>query len=141
MPVQAGPATVESGQTPDRDLVGLPAGLRDRQPGSRLEDRHPDRRSLRRLLQPGHQRHGARTRRPPGSGRSTCTRSPARTCGSQGAARPIELASLVKNGTVDKTAYAALPAAPKGNVTFPTLAQLTAAQTLVTQNWATATGG
>jgi len=59
----------------------------------------------------------------------------------EGAARPIELASLVKAGTVNKKAYNALPAAPKGSVTFPTLAQLTAAQTLVTQNWATATGG
>jgi putative spermidine/putrescine transport system substrate-binding protein len=59
----------------------------------------------------------------------------------EGAARPIELASLVKNGTVNHKAYSALPAAPKGTVTFPTLTQLTAAQTLVTQNWATATGG
>ncbi|HWE66097.1 MAG TPA: ABC transporter substrate-binding protein [Acidimicrobiales bacterium] len=59
----------------------------------------------------------------------------------QGAARPIELATLVKNKTVDQKAYAALPPAPKGNVTFPSEAQMTAAQTLVTQNWASATGG
>ncbi|HEX3793204.1 MAG TPA: ABC transporter substrate-binding protein [Acidimicrobiales bacterium] len=59
----------------------------------------------------------------------------------QGAARPIELASLVKDKTVDTKAYAALPAAPKGTVKFPTQTQLTAAQTLVTQKWAAATGG
>jgi putative spermidine/putrescine transport system substrate-binding protein len=59
----------------------------------------------------------------------------------EGAARPIELTTLVKNGTVNHKAYAALPAAPKGSVTFPSLSQLTAAQTLVTQNWASATGG
>ena len=38
----------------------------------------------------------------------------------QGSARPIELASLVKNGTANKAALAALPAAPKGAITFPT---------------------
>jgi putative spermidine/putrescine transport system substrate-binding protein len=59
----------------------------------------------------------------------------------QGAARPIELASLIKDGTVDKTADAALPAAPKGAVTFPSIAQQTAAQAVVTQKWAAATGG
>jgi putative spermidine/putrescine transport system substrate-binding protein len=59
----------------------------------------------------------------------------------QGAARPIELSSLIKDGTVDKAANAALPAAPKGAVKFPSIAQQTAAQTLVTQEWAAATGG
>jgi putative spermidine/putrescine transport system substrate-binding protein len=59
----------------------------------------------------------------------------------QGAARPIELASLVKNNTVNKKAYADLPAAPKGAVSFPSQAQLTAAETVVTQNWSSVTGG
>ena len=59
----------------------------------------------------------------------------------QGSARPIELASLVKDGTVDKAAFAALPAAPKGTVTFPTEAELTAAENVVTQNWASVIGG
>jgi putative spermidine/putrescine transport system substrate-binding protein len=59
----------------------------------------------------------------------------------QGAARPIELATLVKKGTVDKTAYADLPAAPAGAITFPTVAQMTAAETVVTQNWSSVTGG
>jgi putative spermidine/putrescine transport system substrate-binding protein len=59
----------------------------------------------------------------------------------QGAARPIELASLVKDGTVNKKAYSALPAAPSGAVTFPSQAQLTAAETVVTQNWSSVTGG
>jgi putative spermidine/putrescine transport system substrate-binding protein len=58
----------------------------------------------------------------------------------QGAARPIELASLVKNGTVDKAAYDALPAAPKGTISFPTQSELTAAETVVTQNWSSVTG-
>jgi putative spermidine/putrescine transport system substrate-binding protein len=59
----------------------------------------------------------------------------------QGAARPIELASLVKGGTVDKKAYAALPTAPKGGFSFPTQAQLSAAETVVTQNWSTVAAG
>jgi putative spermidine/putrescine transport system substrate-binding protein len=59
----------------------------------------------------------------------------------QGAARPIELASLVKNGTVNHSAYASLPPAPKGSVAFPTEAQLTAAETVVTQNWSSVTSG
>jgi putative spermidine/putrescine transport system substrate-binding protein len=59
----------------------------------------------------------------------------------QGSARPIELASLVKDGTVDKKAYAALPAGPKGTITFPTVAQTTAAENLVAQGWASAIGG
>jgi len=59
----------------------------------------------------------------------------------QGSARPIELASLVSNGTVDKTALADLPKAPAGTITFPSVAQTTAAETLVTQDWASAVGG
>jgi putative spermidine/putrescine transport system substrate-binding protein len=59
----------------------------------------------------------------------------------QGAARPIELSSLIKDGTVDKAANAALPPAPKGPVKFPSIAQQTAAQALVTAKWAAATGG
>ncbi|HXQ18641.1 MAG TPA: extracellular solute-binding protein [Acidimicrobiales bacterium] len=58
----------------------------------------------------------------------------------EGAARPIELPALVKAGTANKKALAALPPSPSGAVKFPTQAQLTAAETLVTQNWATATG-
>jgi putative spermidine/putrescine transport system substrate-binding protein len=59
----------------------------------------------------------------------------------QGSARPIELATLVKNGTADKTALAALPKAPAGTITFPSVAQTTAAETLVSQDWASAIGG
>jgi putative spermidine/putrescine transport system substrate-binding protein len=54
----------------------------------------------------------------------------------QGFARPIELATLVKNGTVDKTAYAALPPAPAGALTFPTQAQNSSAEAAVTADWA-----
>jgi putative spermidine/putrescine transport system substrate-binding protein len=59
----------------------------------------------------------------------------------QGSARPIELASLVKNGSVDKSALAALPPAPKGAITFPSVAQTTAAEAVVAQQWASAIGG
>jgi putative spermidine/putrescine transport system substrate-binding protein len=58
----------------------------------------------------------------------------------QGFARPIELQTLISNGRVDKAANAALPAAPKGAITFPTESEQTAAQTLVTQQWASAVG-
>jgi putative spermidine/putrescine transport system substrate-binding protein len=59
----------------------------------------------------------------------------------QGSARPIELATLVKNGTANKTALAALPKAPAGTITFPSVAQTTAAENLVSQDWASAIGG
>jgi putative spermidine/putrescine transport system substrate-binding protein len=47
-----------------------------------------------------------------------------------GNARPIELASMLKAGTVNKKAYAALPA-PPAKVVSPTLAQSTAAGTAI----------
>jgi putative spermidine/putrescine transport system substrate-binding protein len=59
----------------------------------------------------------------------------------QGSARPIELASIVKNGTVDTKALHSLPAAPKGTISFPTEAQLTQAENVVTQNWSSVTSG
>jgi putative spermidine/putrescine transport system substrate-binding protein len=59
----------------------------------------------------------------------------------QGFARPIELPTLIKDGTVDKAANAALPVAPSGPVTFPTNAELTAADNLIAQKWAAAVGG
>jgi putative spermidine/putrescine transport system substrate-binding protein len=58
----------------------------------------------------------------------------------QGEARPIELSTLVANGTVDKAAYAALPPAPSGTLTFPSQAQSTAAENVVTQTWASVVG-
>jgi putative spermidine/putrescine transport system substrate-binding protein len=57
-----------------------------------------------------------------------------------GAARPIQLDTLVKDGTVDKAALAKLPQAPTGDVKYPTDAQQTAAKAIVSQQWATATG-
>lgn len=56
----------------------------------------------------------------------------------QGFARPIELPTLVKDGTVDKQAYAALPPAPKGTITFPSNNQLNNAQSVLTQQWSSA---
>jgi putative spermidine/putrescine transport system substrate-binding protein len=54
----------------------------------------------------------------------------------QGYARPIELPTLVSNGTVDKAAYASLPPAPSGALTFPTQAQDAAAEAAITADWA-----
>jgi putative spermidine/putrescine transport system substrate-binding protein len=59
----------------------------------------------------------------------------------QGAARPIELATMIKGGTVDKAADAALPAAPKGAIKFPTEAQMTAAENVVSQGWPSVLNG
>ena len=53
----------------------------------------------------------------------------------EGFARPIELPTLVADGTVNKAAYAALPPAPSGALTFPTQAQQAAAEAVVTANW------
>jgi putative spermidine/putrescine transport system substrate-binding protein len=59
----------------------------------------------------------------------------------QGAARPIELATMVGNGSADKSAVAALPAAPKGAITFPSEAQMTAAENVVSQGWPSVLNG
>lgn len=58
----------------------------------------------------------------------------------QGYARPIELPSLVTAGTVDKAAYAKLPPAPAGVLSFPDQSQMTAAQKVVAQQWSSAVG-
>jgi putative spermidine/putrescine transport system substrate-binding protein len=57
-----------------------------------------------------------------------------------GSTRPIELPSLVSTGTVDKTAYNALPAVPgNGQLQLPSAAQQTAAQGIVAQQWPSVT--
>ena len=58
----------------------------------------------------------------------------------QGKARPIELQTLISNGTVDKAANAALPAAPAGGLNFPTQAQESAAEAKVAQQWSSVIG-
>ena len=58
----------------------------------------------------------------------------------QGFARPIELPTLISNGTVNKAALAALPPAPSGALTFPTSSQQAAAENVVSQNWASQVG-
>ncbi len=58
----------------------------------------------------------------------------------QGYARPIELAAMTANGTVNKTWLAALPAAPSGGLSLPTQAQVTAASSTVDSTWASAVG-
>jgi putative spermidine/putrescine transport system substrate-binding protein len=58
----------------------------------------------------------------------------------EGEARPIELPTLVANGTVNQSAYKALPPAPPGSVTFPTQAQQAAAESVVAQQWSSVIG-
>jgi putative spermidine/putrescine transport system substrate-binding protein len=58
-----------------------------------------------------------------------------------GFTRPIELSTLIADGTVNKTAEAALPPAPSATLTFPSSAQSATAETVVTQNWPTQVGG
>jgi putative spermidine/putrescine transport system substrate-binding protein len=58
----------------------------------------------------------------------------------EGEARPIELPTLVADGTVNQTAYKALPPAPAGSVTFPTQAQQAAAENVVAQQWSSVIG-
>jgi putative spermidine/putrescine transport system substrate-binding protein len=58
-----------------------------------------------------------------------------------GPARPVELATLVKDKTVNAAALAKLPAAPKGVTAYPSLAQLAKAATTVDANWASEVGG
>jgi putative spermidine/putrescine transport system substrate-binding protein len=58
----------------------------------------------------------------------------------QGKARPIQLETLVKDKTVDQAALAALPAAPAGEITFPSIDQQTKAKAVVAQKWASAVG-
>jgi putative spermidine/putrescine transport system substrate-binding protein len=57
-----------------------------------------------------------------------------------GKARPIELSTLVSNGTVNKAAYSALPPAPSGALQFPTQAQESAAEAKVAQQWSSVIG-
>jgi putative spermidine/putrescine transport system substrate-binding protein len=57
-----------------------------------------------------------------------------------GGTRPIELPALVSAGTEDKTAYAALPPAPPGGITFPSIAQQNTAETVVAQQWPSVSG-
>jgi putative spermidine/putrescine transport system substrate-binding protein len=58
----------------------------------------------------------------------------------EGKARPIELQTLVSNGTVNKTALSALPPAPTGGLNFPTQAQESAAEAKVAQQWSSVIG-
>jgi putative spermidine/putrescine transport system substrate-binding protein len=57
-----------------------------------------------------------------------------------GGTRPIELPTLVSSGTVDQKAYAALPPAPSGATTFPSISQQNAAENVVSQQWPNVTG-
>ena len=58
----------------------------------------------------------------------------------EGEARPIELSTLIAAGTVNKTAYTALPPAPSGGVTFPTQTQQATAENVVAQQWPSVSG-
>lgn len=58
----------------------------------------------------------------------------------QGRARPVEQPTMIANGTVDKTANAALPPAPSTPLRFPTEAQQSAAEAVVAKQWAAKVG-
>ena len=58
----------------------------------------------------------------------------------QGKARPVELPTMIANGTVDKAANAALPPAPAAPLQFPTQAQELAAERVVAKQWAAKVG-
>jgi len=58
----------------------------------------------------------------------------------EGKARPIELPTLVKDGTVDEAAYRALPPVPKGTVHIATAAQMTAAESVLAKEWSVKVG-
>ena len=53
----------------------------------------------------------------------------------KGLGRPVELAAMIKNGTVNKTYLKALPPVSKP-AKYPSLAQVTAAEAVVAQQWA-----
>ncbi|HEY5093338.1 MAG TPA: ABC transporter substrate-binding protein [Acidimicrobiales bacterium] len=56
----------------------------------------------------------------------------------QGYARPIELTAMTANKTVNQGFLTKLPAAPKGALSLPTIAQVTTATSTVDANWAAA---
>ena len=58
----------------------------------------------------------------------------------QGKARPVELPTMIANGTADKTANAALPPAPSTPLQFPSQAQQAAAEGVVAKQWAAKVG-
>ncbi|HEX9517041.1 MAG TPA: ABC transporter substrate-binding protein [Streptosporangiaceae bacterium] len=58
----------------------------------------------------------------------------------QGKARPVELPTMIANGTVDKAANAALPPAPSAPLQFPTQAQESAAEGVVAKRWSAKVG-
>ena len=57
-----------------------------------------------------------------------------------GKARPIELPTLIKDGTVNAADNASLPPAPSGTVSFPSQTQQDAAEKVVAQQWSSVTG-
>jgi putative spermidine/putrescine transport system substrate-binding protein len=58
----------------------------------------------------------------------------------EGKARPVELPTMIADGTVNKAANAALPAAPSTPLQFPTQAQESAAEGVVAKQWASKVG-
>ena len=55
----------------------------------------------------------------------------------QGSCRPIELSTMVANGTVDETAFKQLPSVPTGFKGYPTQTEVTNAEDVVAKDWAT----
>src|ERR1700728_4281141 len=58
-----------------------------------------------------------------------------------GETRPIEMSAMIANGTINTTEEAALPTVPgSSTLTLPTIAQQTAAGTVVSQQWPSVSG-
>ena len=141
LPVDPTPATIKAGQTPvvlDWDYLNVAQGKRCRTRTS------TGRRSCRRTPSTAGTtcRRSTRTRRtprPPGSGRSSCTATRARTCGSQGGARPVRADAMTKAGTVDKALLGALPQV-SGTPVLLTQAQSDKAAAYLKDNWAKSIG-
>ena len=110
---------MQSGQTPIVIWWDYLRGFGGQAERPGLEGRDPDRWPLCLVLRPGDQR----TAPDPAAARlweEYLYSTTGQNLWLQGFARPIELPTLVKDGTVDKKAYQALPAAPKGELSFPT---------------------
>lgn len=58
----------------------------------------------------------------------------------EGGARPIELPTLVKDGTVNEAAYKKLPPVPAGKVQIATAAQQDAAEAVLAKEWSVKVG-
>ena len=140
-PIQASESTIEQGATPiaiDWEFNNSQYAADLKAKGVDLTVAVPDRRPLLGLLRPGDQQvRPAPGRRPAVGGVPLRRAGPERLHG--GFARPAEFDAMQPASTLDAADLANLPKV-NGTPQFPTPAQLTAAQNLVTAKWAAALG-